>query len=120
MSFKDYIFKNDSPWGSPPGGGRDKNNGNGFGQRRTPPNIDDIIRKAQGSIGRIFPGGKGSSKPVYLGILILLVLWALSGLYRVLPDEQGVVLRFGKFIKTTQPGLNYHIPFPIERESFNS
>merc|ERR1712093_191033 len=31
-----------------------------------------------------------------------------------LPDEQGVVLRFGKFVKTTQPGLNYHIPFPIE------
>jgi len=35
-------------------------------------------------------------------------------LYRVLPDEQGVVLRFGKFISTTQPGLNYHIPYPIE------
>jgi len=35
-------------------------------------------------------------------------------LYRVLPDEQGVVLRFGKFVKTTQPGLNYHFPFPIE------
>ena len=32
-----------------------------------------------------------------------------------MPDEQGVVLRFGKFIKTTQPGLNYHIPFPVER-----
>ena len=39
----------------------------------------------------------------------------MSGLYRVLPDEQGVVLRFGQFTKTTQPGLNYHIPFPIER-----
>ena len=35
-------------------------------------------------------------------------------LYRVLPDEQGVVLRFGKFVKTTQPGLNYHFPYPIE------
>ena len=41
-------------------------------------------------------------------------IWLASGLYRVLPDEQGVVLRFGKFIKTTQPGLNYHIPFPVE------
>jgi len=38
----------------------------------------------------------------------------LSGLYRVLPDEQGVVLRFGKFVSTTQPGLNYHIPYPVE------
>ena len=40
--------------------------------------------------------------------------WSLQ---RVLPDEQGVVLRFGKFIKTTQPGLNYHIPFPVEKIS---
>ena len=106
-------IKNESPWGSNPGGrGGD---GNGSGQRRAPPNIDDIIKKFQGSDGRIFPGGKGGGKPIYFGLLILVVLWALSGLYRVLPDEQGVVLRFGKFIKTTQPGLNYHIPFPIER-----
>ena len=35
-------------------------------------------------------------------------------MYRVGPDEQGVVLRFGKFIKTTQPGLHYHIPVPVE------
>ena len=42
-------------------------------------------------------------------------MWALSGLYRVLPDEQGVVLRFGKVYKTTQSGLNYHIPFPVEK-----
>ena len=44
----------------------------------------------------------------------MIVVWAFSGLYRVLPDEQGVVLRFGKFVSTTQPGLNYHIPYPIE------
>ena len=103
MSSKKEILrlKNESPWGSPPGGGRGGRNGSG--ERRPPPNIDDLIRKAQGSIGRIFPGGKGGNKPIYLGILILIVLWAVSGLYRVLPDEQGVVLRFGKFIKTTQP-----------------
>ena len=47
-------------------------------------------------------------------LIVLLFVWLASGLYRVLPDEQGVVLRFGKFIKTTQPGLNYHIPFPVE------
>ena len=112
MSVKENIFKHESPWGSNPGGG----DRNGSGQRRPPPNIDDLIRKAQGSVGRIFPGGRrGSNKPIYLGSLVLLVLWALSGLYRVLPDEQGVVLRFGQFTKTTQPGLNYHIPFPIEK-----
>ena len=43
--------------------------------------------------------------------MILLVIWVLSGLYRVLPDEQGVVLRFGKYVNTTQPGLNYHFLF---------
>ena len=115
MSSNDNIFKNESPWGSDssPGGGR--GDGNGSGGRSPPPNIADIIRKAQGSVGRIFPGGRGSNKPIYFGLIVLLVLWALSGLYRVLPDEQGVVLRFGQFTKTTQPGLNYHIPFPIER-----
>jgi len=107
----DNIFKNQSPWGKPPGG-----NGNGSGERRAPPNIDDLIRKAQSKVGKMFPGGRpGSNKPIILGIIIFLILWALSGLYRVLPDEQGVVLRFGQFIKTTQPGLNYHLPFPVER-----
>ena len=44
-----------------------------------------------------------------------LVLYIASGLYRVLPDEQGVVLRFGKYVHTTQPGLHYHLPMPFER-----
>ena len=65
MSKDDNIFKNDSPWGSPPGGGgQGRGDGNGSGQRRQPPNIDDLIRKAQGSVGRIFPGGKGGNKPI--------------------------------------------------------
>ena len=118
MSSKDdiLILKDESPWGPNPGSGGGGGDRNGSGRRQSPPNIDDLIRKAQGSIGKIFPGGRGSgNKPIYLGILVLIVFWALSGLYRVLPDEQGVVLRFGKFIKTTQPGLNYHIPFPVER-----
>ena len=103
-------FKNQSPWGTPPGGG---GNG-GFRRGPTPPNLDEIIKKIQNIINRFTGGGKGGSKPIVLGLTILVVLWALSGLYRVLPDEQGVVLRFGKFVNTTQPGLNYHFPFPIE------
>ena len=103
-------FKNQSPWGSPPGGG---GNG-GFRRGPTPPNIDEIINKIQSTINKFTGGGKGGSKPIILGLIILAVLWTLSGLYRVLPDEQGVVLRFGKFVNTTQPGLNYHFPYPIE------
>ena len=99
-----------SPWGSPPRGG----NGSGRGQR--PPNIDEVVKKIQDIINKFVPGGgkSGSSKPILFGLVLLIVVWALSGLYRVLPDEQGVVLRFGKFVSTTQPGLNYHIPYPIE------
>jgi len=43
------------------------------------------------------------------------VVWLLSGIYIVRPDEQGVVRRFGKAIRVTQPGPNYHLPQPIER-----
>ncbi len=103
-------FKNQSPWGSPPGGG----NGDGFRRGPTPPNIDELIKDIQKKIKRFMPGGSTGGKPLILGLIVLAIIWALSGLYRVLPDEQGVVLRFGKFVSTTQPGLNYHIPFPIE------
>ena len=105
-------FKNQSPWGTPPGGGGSGNGG--FRRGPTPPNIDEVISKLQSIINRFLGGGKGGAKPIIIGLIILLVVWTLSGLYRVLPDEQGVVLRFGKFVKTTQPGLNYHLPFPIE------
>jgi len=106
----DNDFKGDSPWGSPPRGG----NGSGRGGQR-PPSIDEIVEKIQKLINKLMPGGKSSGgKPIIFGLILLVVIWAFSGLYRVLPDEQGVVLRFGKFTSTTQPGLNYHIPYPIE------
>ncbi len=105
-------FKNQSPWGSPPPGG---NGDGGFRRGPTPPDIEELIKKIQDKIKRFFPGGSASSgKPIIFGLVVLLIVWALSGLYRVLPDEQGVVLRFGKFVNTTQPGLNYHFPYPIE------
>ena len=114
MSFKDKIFKNQSPWGTPPGGGG-QTGGNGSGTRRDPPNLDEVIRNFQKKINKFSGGKSGGSKPIIIGLLILLVLYVASGLYRVLPDEQGVVLRFGKFVNTTQPGLHYHFPLPFER-----
>ena len=106
----DFKGRGGSPWGSSGGGG------NGSGRGPTPPDIDEIIKNIQKTINRFIPGrGAGGNKPIFLGLIILVIIWIASGLYRVLPDEQGVVLRFGKFINTTQPGLNYHIPFPVER-----
>ena len=105
----DFKGRGGSPWGTPPGGG------NGSGRGPTPPDIEEIIKKIQKTINDILPGGSsGGAKSIVVGIVILGFIWLASGLYRVLPDEQGVVLRFGKFVKTTQPGLNYHIPIPIE------
>jgi membrane protease subunit HflK len=44
-----------------------------------------------------------------------IVLWALSGFFRVQADEHGVVLRFGKVDRVVMPGLSYHLPYPIEQ-----
>jgi len=105
----DFQGRGGSPWGTPPGGG----NGSGKGPR--PPDIDALIKDIQSKINKFLPGGsKSGGKPIGLILIILAFVWLASGLYRVGPDEQGVVLRFGKFIKTTQPGLHYHIPLPIE------
>jgi len=45
---------------------------------------------------------------------LLAVAWISSGIYKVQPDEQGVVLRFGRWLDTTEPGLHYHLPYPID------
>ena len=108
-NFDEFKSSGQSPWGTPPG------SGNGSGRGPIPPNIDEVIKKIQEFINKYLPGGKSGGLPIILVVLILIVIWGLSGLYRVLPDEQGVVLRFGKFTSTTQPGLNYHIPYPVER-----
>lgn len=107
----DFEQRGSSPWGNPPG----NNNGNGTGGRTSSTDLDEIIRGLQEKIKKFLPGGNASgNKPIGLVLLILFFIWLASGLYRVLPDEQGIVLRFGKYVKTTQPGLNYHLPIPIE------
>ena len=106
----DFQGRGGSPWGTPPGG-----SGNGSGRGPNPPDIEAIIRDIQKKINKFLPGGSSSGgKPIGLILIIIAFVWLASGLYRVGPDEQGVVLRFGKFIKTTQPGLHYHIPLPVE------
>ena len=109
MVNNDDFGKGESPWGSQGG------EGNGSGRKGpTPPNIDEIVNKIQDLVKKFIPGNGSGKKPIILGLVIVIAIWAFSGLYRVLPDEQGVVLRFGKFVSTTQPGLNYHIPYPVE------
>jgi membrane protease subunit HflK len=57
---------------------------------------------------------KGGAKGFSILLMIALILWALTGFYRVEPDEQGVELLFGKWNEsTTAPGLHYFFPTPI-------
>jgi len=58
-------------------------------------------------------GLQGKGRAVAAAFVI--VAWLLSGIYRVEPDEQGVVLRFGKWVDTVEPGLHYHVPYPFDR-----
>jgi membrane protease subunit HflK len=102
--------------GSSGGGGGPWGTGRGSGGPRgpQPPNFEEILRRSQDRFRRVFPGGFGTGTGVAVVLIAIIVLWVASGFYRVLPDEVGVVLRFGAYNRTTQPGLNYHLPAPIE------
>lgn len=102
------------PWGGGSGGG---GGGGPWGRGPsgpTPPDFEDLFRKGQDRFKRMMPGGLGSGRGVLILVAVAIGLWLLSGFYRVLPDEQGIVLRFGAFVRTDPPGLNYHLPVPIE------
>ena len=110
---------NQGPWGSGPSG-PGNNNPWGNGQRPQsprPPELDKVMSDMQKRFKRFLPGGGSSGKSGGALILILILLlagWALTGFYRVNPQQQGVVLRFGEWVRTTAPGLHYHLPSPIE------
>ena len=104
------ILKKESPWGTP-------NKNNKQPSSNNPGDMEDLAKKFQDGLKNIFGGSSktpDAKKPITLFIIGAIAVWALSGFYRVDADEQGVVLRFGKYTNMTQPGLNYHLPFPIE------
>jgi membrane protease subunit HflK len=92
------------PWGSGP-----------QSQGPTPPNLEDLLRRGQDKLRDVLPGGSLGHKGFALLALAVVALWGFSGFFRVEPDELGVVLRFGKQVREVQPGLNYHLPYPIEQ-----
>ena len=114
----DMAYKQQGPWGGGSGGrgGGGGGGGNPWGGRGgggQPPDLEDLIRRSQDNIRRLIPGGLGTGRGFLLAGAIVVGLWAISGFYRVQSDEQGVELLFGKYVKTTQPGLNYWFPTPI-------
>ncbi|ATG90931.1 FtsH protease activity modulator HflK [Methylomonas koyamae] len=107
-------------WNEP--GGDKKDPWSGRNEKDNPPDLDEVIRSLQDKLGGIFGGGKrgdSSNGPSMQSIGFLaagaLVLWGLSGFYTVDEGTRGIVTRFGAYVATTQPGLNWHIPAPIEQ-----
>jgi len=89
-----------------------------WGPSRARPATPRLRRAAAawpGSIPARLARGFGTGAGIAIIAIAIVVIWLASGFYRVLPDEVGVVLRFGAYNRTTQPGLNYHLPSPIEK-----
>ncbi|MBV9533497.1 MAG: FtsH protease activity modulator HflK [Bradyrhizobium sp.] len=106
-------WKNQSggPWGSGPKGPW----GSGpqpVGPR--PPDLEDLLRRGQDRLQQLLPGGHFSGLGIGLVALAIAAIWLMSGFYRVQSEELGIVLRFGKYVRDEQPGLRYHLPYPIE------
>jgi membrane protease subunit HflK len=113
-------------WNEP--GGDKKDPWSGRGDQKGPPDLDEAIRSLQEKLGKFLGGGngdnEGSPKNFFsgnstksLGFLAggAVILWGLSGFYIVDEGNHGVETRFGRYIGTTQSGLNWHFPVPIER-----
>ena len=98
----------DGPWGEPNGRG-DKPS-----KKKQSINFDTYFANLKDQIKKIFPGGGSNKRNVLFACLIFFILWLLTGFYKVNANEQGVVLRFGEWVRTTSPGLHYHLPYPIE------
>src|SRR5215831_5972399 len=100
------------PWGGGGGGGRG-GGGGPFGSRR-PPDMEDVIRKGQERLRNLIPGGFGSFKGILLIALAAIVIWLLTGFFRVQPNQQAIQLVFGKpYGGPVDSGLHYNLPTPI-------
>ena len=75
-----------------------------------PPDLDKIVQMVREQLSAKMPGG--SLWPLFAGIAFL--LWLATGVYVVAPDEKGVVVRFGRYVETTDSGPHFHWPYPVE------
>jgi modulator of FtsH protease HflK len=100
------------PWGSGPkgpwGSGPQQSGGS------TPPDLEDLLRRSQDKLKTVLPGGSFGGKGILLAVVAAVMLWAFSGFFVVQPGEQGLVLRFGQYVRDVPAGWGYHIPYPVE------
>ncbi|MBF95855.1 MAG: Modulator of FtsH protease HflK [Alphaproteobacteria bacterium MarineAlpha9_Bin4] len=103
--------KNDGPWNNNNPWGNNDNN-NGWKGKKNSDDLDKVLENLKNKFSSFFSKGP---KSFILAFLVLIFFWIVSGFYTISPEEQGVVLRFGKYTSISSPGLNYHIPSPVEK-----
>ncbi len=118
MFWKGQQSHSNGPWGQDPGdepknpwGNRNQN------KSQTPgPDLESLIRKIQDQLKSFFPGGGNSNNIhfVWIALIVAFGLWMSTGFYYVSEGRVGIEQRFGKYSGTTEPGLRYHLPAPLE------
>lgn len=134
------LKMNQGPWGPWNGPGNSSGNGGGNGAGKNPGNdakpnlpqkkedadafskkVDEFFKKFEqtknggpnNNGGGDFFKTKSPKKVISLAILGVVTLWLACGFYKIDPDENGIILYFGKFSYISTPGLNYYIPYPF-------
>jgi len=105
--------KNENPWQRKPEQG--------------PPDLDEVLRRFQKKLRSLFGGGprpvggggNGRDRAFGIGYVVagLLVVWLITGFYQNDAAERSVITRFGKYALTTGAGLNWKMPWPIDRRT---
>jgi membrane protease subunit HflK len=107
------------PWtnqGGRGGDGRGPWGGGGPSSGGQPPDLEELLKRSQDRLKKVLPAGFNfrSGRGGLVILLIVAVVWLLSGTYQVNTNEQGVVTRWGRLVGTTGEGLHYRLPWPIE------
>ncbi|MBQ1542030.1 MAG: FtsH protease activity modulator HflK [Caulobacteraceae bacterium] len=126
---------NPGPWGAPPPGGGDRDNGpkrpSGDGPRRPggpggpggprrpngppQPDLNELSRRLNERLQAFFGGPDGVRPGAIAAVVgVAVAAWALTGAYVVQPNEQAIVTTFGAYSRSAGPGLRYHLPAPFE------
>ncbi len=97
------------------------------GRNEGPPDLDKIVREWQQRLNSFLRGGRGGPRQTEAGsgqpggpavtilAIVAVLVWLGSGFYTIDEAARGVVTRFGKYLETTDPGVQWHMPWPIER-----
>ncbi|MGU3465201.1 FtsH protease activity modulator HflK [Methylobacterium sp. C33D] len=115
------------PWGRPGGNGGGPWGGGGGGGGKTPPNLEDLLRRGQDRLRGLIPGGGGSGggyggggstgvgggRSAAVIAVLAIAIWLATGFYTVYPRQVGIETIFGRYVGTKGEGLRYNFPYPI-------